>query len=393
MEHDELVTTPSGKLYIPAEDTHLQLRICVIGHCGRGGHRALDSTSNAINDYCFWKTMQQDISAFCASCFHCISTIGGKRSPRPMSHALHADMPNEIIHFDFLFMGASQTDEEYVLTIKDDLSSYTWLLPAKETDGKTSAECLLKWFAAFGVVQTWVSDRCSHFKNPLMDLINRGLHCHHHFTTPNTSQANGTVERVCREVLCCCRALLSEFRMKEKEWPYVLPVIQSVLNHTKLSSSGDRAPMTAFAGLPPDNPLRLLVPPSQAKRTVLNHIRIKQKLNFDALQHAVQEIHREVADRKTKQREAAIRRHNAKTNVRQATFTIGDYILVARRIDHDGHKLCMRWLGSQKVIRVVSDWVFECQDLLNDFVSLVHANRLKNFTAQRDARIVGHHRP
>ena len=43
MEHDELVTTPSGKLYIPAEDTHLQLRICVIGHCGRGGHRALDT--------------------------------------------------------------------------------------------------------------------------------------------------------------------------------------------------------------------------------------------------------------------------------------------------------------------------------------------------------------
>ena len=103
--------------------------------------------------------MQQDISAFCASCFHCISTIGGKRIPQPMGHALLADKPNEIIHFDFLFMGASQTDEEYVLIIKDDLSSYTWLLPAKDTDGKTAAECLLKWFAAFGVVQTWVSDR------------------------------------------------------------------------------------------------------------------------------------------------------------------------------------------------------------------------------------------
>ena len=100
--------------------------------------------------------------------------------------------------------------------------------------------------------------------------------------------------------------------MKENEWPYVLPIIQSVLNHTKLSNLGDRAPITAFAGLPPDNPLRLLVPPSQAKRTTLMHIRITQKLNVDALQHAVQNIHREVADPKTKEQEAAIRRHNAK---------------------------------------------------------------------------------
>ena len=52
---------------------------------------------------------------------------------------------------------------------------------------------------------------------------------------------------------------------------------------------------------------------------------------------------------------------------------------MARRIDHDGRKLYLRWLGSQKVIRVVSDRVFECQDLLNDFVSLVHANRLKYY--------------
>ena len=53
---------------------------------------------------------------------------------------------------------------------------------------------------------------------------------------------------------------------------------------------------------------------------------------------------------------------------------------MARRIYHDRRKLCLRWLGSQKVIRVVSDRVFECQDLLNDFVSLVHANRLKYYT-------------
>ena len=272
IHRDEFILIPSGKLYIPADDVHLQLRIYVIGHCGRGGHRASDSTASAIKEYCFWKTMQQDILAFCDSCFHCISTISGKRIPRPMGHALHAEKPNEIIHFDYLYMGASSSGEECTLIIKDDLSTYIWLLPAKETDAETSADCLLKWFAASGVVQTWVSDRGSHFKNKLMDRINRGLHCHHNFTTPNTPLANGTVERVCREVLRCCRALLSEFRLKETEWPFVLPIIQSVLNHTKLSSQVNRAPVTAFAGLPSDNPLRLLIPPNQSRSTTLNHV-------------------------------------------------------------------------------------------------------------------------
>ena len=233
---NDLILTPSGKLSIPADDVHLQLRICLIGHCGRSGHRDSDSTANAIKEYCFWRTMKQDISAFCDSCFHCISTIGGKRNPRPMGHALHADKPNEIIHFGYLIMGASLSEEAYTLIIKDDLSTYTWLLPVKAIYAETSADCLLKWFAAFSVVQTWVSDRGSHFKNKLMDRINRGLHCHHHFTTPITPQENGTVGGVCPEVLRCCRALLSEFRMNETEWPFVLPIIQSVLNHSKLSS-------------------------------------------------------------------------------------------------------------------------------------------------------------
>ena len=209
-------------------------------------------------------------------------------------------------------MGASLSGEDYTLIMKDDLSTYTWLLPVKETDADTSADCLLKWFAAFGVVQTWVSDRGSHFKNKPMDRINRGLHCQHHFTTPNTPQANGKLESVCREVLRCCRALLSEFRIKETEWPFLLPIIQSVLNHSKLSSLGYRAPITAFTGLPANNALRLLIPSNQPRPSTMNHVVVMRKLNVEALAEAIQNIHRGIEERKSKKREAAIKRHNEK---------------------------------------------------------------------------------
>lgn len=107
----------------------------------------------------------------------------------------------------------------------------------------------MNWLAAIGVVQTWVCDQGRHFQNKSREAINRALHSHHHFNVANTPQANDTVERVCREVLRCSRALLSEFRMKEEEWPLLLPVVQTALNHVKRSNLGDREPITVFTGL------------------------------------------------------------------------------------------------------------------------------------------------
>jgi len=134
-----------------------------------------------------------------------------------MGHALHSDRPNEIIHFDYLYMGPSDQGMQYVLIIKDDASAFVWLEPCTATDAESTVEVLLRWFASFGVVQTWISDRGSHFKNSVVNAVNRQLHSHHHFTTPNCPQSNGTVETVCKEVLLAIRVLLSEFRLKKSE--------------------------------------------------------------------------------------------------------------------------------------------------------------------------------
>ena len=111
----------------------------------------------------------------------------------------------------------------------------------------------------------WCSDRGTHFKNEVIRLVNRMLYARHHFTTAYCPQSNGTVETVCKEVLRACRALLSEFRLQESEWPVVIPLIQSVLNHSVRPSLGDRAPITVFTGLPADNPLRTVFPADTTK--------------------------------------------------------------------------------------------------------------------------------
>ena len=67
-----------------------------------------------------------------------MATTGGRRVPRPLAHTLHADTPNQLIHFDFLYMGASKTAELYVLIIKDDASAYVRLYTSEAADAETA---------------------------------------------------------------------------------------------------------------------------------------------------------------------------------------------------------------------------------------------------------------
>ena len=90
-------------------------------------------------------------------------------------------------------MGKSTGTEEYVLIIKDDLTSYILLMPVTTLDPVSTADCRLQWFARFGTENTWVSDQGTHFLNDTMDEVRDRTKSSHHFTLPYTPWSNGTV--------------------------------------------------------------------------------------------------------------------------------------------------------------------------------------------------------
>jgi hypothetical protein len=53
-------------------------------------------------------------------------------------------------------MGPSESGAKYLLLIKDYLLSYVSLIPSSVADAATVIDALTEWFAAFGVVRTWV---------------------------------------------------------------------------------------------------------------------------------------------------------------------------------------------------------------------------------------------
>jgi Integrase core domain/Integrase zinc binding domain len=178
-----LLVNHQGKIWIPTNAVSMQIRLCVIAHCGRAGHRGHQVTLTGIQDHYYWKGMSKDVKIFVGSCFHCIASAPGETTPRPRGEAMHATKPNEIIHFDYVYMGKSVDDAEYVLIVKDDFSNYVWLKQCKHADADSTVAVLIEWFAAFGVAPQWVSDQGSHFKNQIMTEVQKQLGTKHHFTT------------------------------------------------------------------------------------------------------------------------------------------------------------------------------------------------------------------
>jgi len=393
----ERIWKRGSKIWIPEEDLELQLKVMVCSHCGTLGHRGMDSTMSIIQEDFWWSTLAQDVSKLVRGCYHCIITRTGKVVPRPLGHAIHGARPNEVVHMDFLYMGQGQDGKKYVLILRDDLSSYIWLWPTEDTTAASAAEELCVWIGVFGAMVWLVSDQGSHFKNALINSLTQEIRAKHHFTTAYSPWANGSVERICREVLRSSKALLSEWKLGAKDWPSVLEAVQSVINHAPLRRLGlrnkndqgvYRTPLEVFTGHKPVRPLmRALQMPDYETSRSLDEVHMRMVMGIDELQSALEGMHKEVEGLTSASRKRQVERHNKRTNVHCAKFVEGDFVLV-RRAQPGGHKLQFVWRGPRRVVGVKSDWVYVVENLISEKKEVVHARRLHLYRVDMDGKEV-----
>jgi Integrase zinc binding domain len=136
----------NNTLWIPECAVELQLRLCVEAHCRSAGHRAYEATLGTIKEYVAWITIAKDVKVFVRNCLHCVATIPGDKVQRLLGTQLHATKPNEILHFDFLYIGLSRDRKyQYLLVFKDDLSGYLWLVPCRTADAAATVDALMRW--------------------------------------------------------------------------------------------------------------------------------------------------------------------------------------------------------------------------------------------------------
>lgn len=178
---------PNNAVWVPDEAADLQLRLCIIAHCGPGGHRGSSATEHDLRKYYFWSTLTSNIRTFVQACIHCISTVGGQKIPRSFGPSVHGTKPNDLSQFDYVEMARSKTGEKYILMIRDDHSNYKWFFAFDSTSAKNAAHAILDWCAAFGVPSGLMSDGPTHFRNKTLRQVSRRLKVPHHFTLPYTT--------------------------------------------------------------------------------------------------------------------------------------------------------------------------------------------------------------
>ncbi|RHY04367.1 hypothetical protein DYB28_002646 [Aphanomyces astaci] len=118
-------------------------------HQGAAGYRRIEATTEAVRDVFAWSTLEADVKTFVQACIHCLS-VDGSVVPRPLGSALHAEKPQELIHFDWLSKPTATNGWQKILVIKDNMSRSVRLWPSEISDALATANGLLDWFTTFG---------------------------------------------------------------------------------------------------------------------------------------------------------------------------------------------------------------------------------------------------
>jgi hypothetical protein len=274
---------------------------------------------------------------------------------------------------------SDETTPQYIHVLLDDASKFIQLTVAQTPTAESTVAALLSWSANFGIPKVWVSDGASHYVNTVMNEMNEHLSVKHHIVVAHSPWANGTVESMMSQILRVLRALLSEWRMQEQNWPLLVPIVQSILNHAPSLRLGGRAPIEAYTGLPATRPLCTLIHPEFKTVKSIEEIdeSLKKELRLLALRR--NELHKNVARVATRIRDQKRERINKDRKGNHPNFIVGDFVLVGI-LNKSKQKLRAWWMGPRRITEVFSDWVYEVEDLITKKRDKIHAERLKFYS-------------
>lgn len=139
--------------------------------------------------------------------------------------------------------------------------------------------------------------------------------------------------------------------------------------------------MSAYSCLPADSALVSIKTGvgKDSEMVSIDEVRVKQIAHIEVTLHALEGIHKGIAGLTSKSRERKIKSHNARTHVRECNFEVGDFVLRGFSQKKKKNKLSLRWRGPFLVTKVLSDFLFEVEDLRSGDRKVVHGTRIKFF--------------
>lgn len=273
------------------------------------------------------------------------------------------------LHYDFMHIGISDDGFSYLLVIKDNYSSFTDLVPCESPTSNVVVDALLRWYGLFGIASVHMSDQGSHFKNSVIQQLNRRMATKHYFTLPYTPWSNGTIERVIREIRKLIRVWNSEFRITLKSWPLLVPLMMHVLNFSPSPRLQVYPPALVFGGFTTSQNLDVVFQEQKFRESLLSFEKLTR--HVEELRKSLDELHRKIDDVPT-------RRGNYNLIRNRPNFDRGDFVMFATRRNDTGpsRRSMTCWTGTYRILECISDWEFVIQHLVTkervSFLLIVH---------------------
>lgn len=85
------------------------------------------TTSTATTDTLHWPNIDTDVKTSVQSYLVFLLSTRGETLPRPLGQEIHVERIEKAFHIDYLHIGESSTEDEYILVLKDNFSGYVLL--------------------------------------------------------------------------------------------------------------------------------------------------------------------------------------------------------------------------------------------------------------------------
>lgn len=210
-------------------------------HGGKIGHWGLRHTYKLLNKFypghgIPLRVLDELINA-CAICQK--HRLGMNDRLSGIVRHLHQSGPRDTIAIDTLTVTPRDDfGNQYIIVIINLFDKLAVLYPTSDKEAETTANCLLQYFANYGVVNSLHSDPGSDFTSQVVTELTKSFGITQSFTIVNHPQANG-VEGSNAQIIRHLIAMVMDLRTYNK-WshPTILSVIQFFLNSFDNSETG-----------------------------------------------------------------------------------------------------------------------------------------------------------
>ena len=263
----------------------------------------------------------------------------------------------------------TQQGNRYILSVMDYFSKWVETIPLPNIEAATVARAFVdQWVCRYGVPTTVHTDQGRQFEAALFKDICNLLDIHKTRTAPFNPRSDGMVERFHRTL----EAMLAKTIKKQEDWDLHLQSVTFAYRSTKHDSIRATPAKVMFGRdlrVPAD--LALGVPPSDSVPLPIN-------TSFgDSLQQHLQRVH--AAAREQLQRAAQSQQRWYDPRSHHIAYNVGDCVFVYQPARKRGvsPKLVSPWSGPYRIVKRLSDLIYQVQASAHSRPFVVHHDRLK----------------